>query len=151
MEEALQPGYCLARDSVHLADGVHGPFADRRGLAFRSRWTAGLDARRPRQKTDVCGHTRAIIGALAGHGVKFLDIGANGACTVPEVPPSSAERSCRPRTDDGLSCGLRRHRQDPGSDLAVDVAMHAITTVPIPSKKFARSLPGCGSDSPMLA
>ncbi|HYW48414.1 MAG TPA: hypothetical protein VE959_36460 [Bryobacteraceae bacterium] len=37
--------------------------------------------------TDVPGHTRAIIGPLAEHGVKFLDIGVNSASTPPDVPP----------------------------------------------------------------
>jgi len=37
--------------------------------------------------TDVPGHTRAIVGALAGHGIQFLDIGVNSASTPPDVPP----------------------------------------------------------------
>ncbi len=42
--------------------------------------------------TDVPGHTRAIVGPLAGHGVKFLDIGVNSASTPPDVPPSFSGR-----------------------------------------------------------
>jgi hypothetical protein len=37
--------------------------------------------------TDVPGHTRALIGPLADHGVKFLDIGVNSASTPPDVAP----------------------------------------------------------------
>ncbi len=37
--------------------------------------------------TDVPGHTRGLIPPLADQGVKFLDIGVNGGCTPPDVPP----------------------------------------------------------------
>src|SRR5580700_10358599 len=37
--------------------------------------------------TDVPGHTRGIVGPLAEHGVKLLDIGVNAASTPPDVPP----------------------------------------------------------------
>ena len=37
--------------------------------------------------TDVPGHTRGLIAPLAAHGVKFLDIGVNGASTPAELPP----------------------------------------------------------------
>jgi hypothetical protein len=37
--------------------------------------------------TDVTGHTRGLIPPLAEQGVKLLDIGPNGACTAPDVPP----------------------------------------------------------------
>lgn len=37
--------------------------------------------------TDVPGHTRGLIAPLASHGVKFLDIGVNGASRPAEVPP----------------------------------------------------------------
>src|ERR1700761_1693809 len=37
--------------------------------------------------TDVPGHTRGLIRPLADQGVKFLDIGVNGASTPAEVPP----------------------------------------------------------------
>ena len=37
--------------------------------------------------SDVPGHTRGLIAPLASQGVKFLNIGANGATVVPEVPP----------------------------------------------------------------
>ncbi len=63
--------------------------------------------------TDVTGHTRGIIPPLAEQGVKLLDIGPNGACTAPDVPPRLlVEGSRRPRPGDALSPRLRRHRQD---------------------------------------
>lgn len=37
--------------------------------------------------TDVPGHTRGLIAPLAAHGIKFLDIGVNGASRPAEVPP----------------------------------------------------------------
>jgi len=73
--------------------------------------------------TDVPGHTRAIIGPLADHGVKFLDIGVNSASTPPDVPPVFLWKA-----SDGNSLIVMYHLHDyggvvkiPGSDLAVDV------------------------------
>ena len=37
--------------------------------------------------TDVPGHTKGLVKALAAHGIKLLHIGVNGASTLPEVPP----------------------------------------------------------------
>ena len=37
--------------------------------------------------TDVPGHTRGLISPLAARGVKFLDIGVNGASMPAELPP----------------------------------------------------------------
>jgi hypothetical protein len=74
--------------------------------------------------TDVCGHTRAIVGQLAEHGVKFLDIGPNAACTVPEVPAVF-----RWKDTGGQELTMMYHAdyggivKIPGSDLAVDVDM----------------------------
>jgi Domain of unknown function (DUF5054) len=36
--------------------------------------------------SDVPGHSRGLVAPFAENGVKFLDIGVNGASTVPEVP-----------------------------------------------------------------
>ena len=72
--------------------------------------------------TDVTGHTRALIGPLAQHGVKLLDIGPNAACTAPAVPPvflwqdhSGHDLAMLYHADYG---GIVRV---PGSDLAIDV------------------------------
>jgi len=72
--------------------------------------------------TDVTGHTRALIGPLAEQGVKLLDIGPNGACTVPDVPPAFRWQDSRGREL------LMLYHLDyggivkiPGSDLAIDV------------------------------
>lgn len=37
--------------------------------------------------TDVPGHTRGIIAPLTNAGIRFLHIGVNSACPVPDVPP----------------------------------------------------------------
>src|ERR1035438_4187201 len=74
--------------------------------------------------TDVCGHTRGLIGPLAEHGVKLLDIGANAACTVPDVPPVF-----RWKNSDDHELIMLYHAdyggiiKVPGSDLAIDVEM----------------------------
>lgn len=36
--------------------------------------------------TDVPGHTKGIVKALAQHGIKLLHIGVNGASAIPELP-----------------------------------------------------------------
>src|SRR5215472_9752832 len=73
--------------------------------------------------TDVPGHTRAIIGALAGKGVTFLDIGVNSASTPPDVPPLFLWKDA---AGNSLIVMYHLHRYGgivkiPGSDLAVDV------------------------------
>ncbi len=73
--------------------------------------------------TDVPGHTRAIVGPLAEHGVKLLDIGVNSASTPPDVPPLFLWKDPA-----GNSLVMMYHLHDygdvvkvPGSDLAVDI------------------------------
>jgi Domain of unknown function (DUF5054) len=73
--------------------------------------------------TDVPGHTRAIVGPLAEHGVKFLDIGVNSASTPPDVPPIFVWKDAA-----GRSLVVMYHRHEyggvvkiPGSDLAIGV------------------------------
>ena len=73
--------------------------------------------------TDVPGHTRGIIAPLAGHGVKFLDIGVNSASTPPDVPPIFLWKD---PAGNSLIMMYHLHRYGgtvriPGSDLAVDV------------------------------
>ncbi|MGO9257863.1 MAG: DUF5054 domain-containing protein [Bryobacteraceae bacterium] len=82
--------------------------------------------------TDVPGHTRGIIGPLAEHGVKFLDIGVNSASTPPDVPPIFLWKD-----SDGHSLVMMYHLHDyggvvriPGSDLAVDVEMRGDNSGP---------------------
>ncbi len=72
--------------------------------------------------TDVTGHTRGIIPPLAAQGVKLLDIGPNGACTAPDVPPVFLWK------DPGGRALVMLYHHDyggivkvPGSDLAIDV------------------------------
>jgi Domain of unknown function (DUF5054) len=70
--------------------------------------------------SDVPGHTRGLVAPFAENGVKFLDIGVNGASTVPEVPPLFVWKEPQ-----GASLIMMYHHgyggvlQVPGSDLAV--------------------------------
>jgi len=73
--------------------------------------------------TDVPGHTRGIVGPLAEHGVKLLDIGVNSASTPPDVPPLFVWRA-----PDGSRLVVMYHHHEyggvvriPGAGLAVDM------------------------------
>ncbi len=74
--------------------------------------------------SDVVGQSRGIIGPLAAHGVKLLDIGANDICTFPDVPPLFLWQD-----PEGASLVVMYHHHYgdtvmvPGSDLAVSVQM----------------------------
>lgn len=74
--------------------------------------------------TDVPGHTRGLISPLASQGVKFLDIGVNGGCTPPEVPPLFIWKD-----SGGADLIVMYHlgyggiTVVPGSDLAIAVVM----------------------------
>ena len=86
-----------------------------------------LDRRFDRMTTgakmsDVPGHSRGLVAPLAANGVKLLDIGVNGASTVPEVPPIFVWKEPQ-----GASLIMMYHHgyggiiTVPGSDLAVAV------------------------------
>ena len=91
-------------------------------------FSQSLDRRFQRTTTgakmsDVPGHTRGIIGPLAAHGVKLLDIGVNSASTPPDVPPIF-----RWKDPGGNTLVMLYHPTSyggvikvPGSDLAIDV------------------------------
>jgi hypothetical protein len=73
--------------------------------------------------TDVPGHSRGLIGALAENGVKFLDIGVNSASTPPAVPSLFVWKDPA-----GDSLMVMYHHKEyggevqvPGSNLAVSV------------------------------
>jgi hypothetical protein len=75
--------------------------------------------------TDVPGHSRGLVGPLAAHGVKLLDIGVNSASTPPNVPPLFVWQDPQ-----GASLIMMYHHKEyggivqvPGSDLAVAVEM----------------------------
>jgi Domain of unknown function (DUF5054) len=74
--------------------------------------------------TDVPGHTRGLIGPLAAQGVKFLDIGVNGASTPAEVPPMFVWTDLK-----GASLVVMYHHEYgavahvPGSDLAIAIVV----------------------------
>jgi hypothetical protein len=72
--------------------------------------------------TDVPGHSRGLIGPLAEHGVKFLDVGVNSASTPPDVPPVFLWKDPQ-----GASLVVMYHHEYggvveiPGSDLAIAI------------------------------
>jgi len=72
--------------------------------------------------TDVTGHSRGLVGPLAENGIKFIDIGANGGCNSPELPPlfvwKDTDRNSIVTMFHPEYGGLV---QVPGSDLAVDI------------------------------
>ena len=81
--------------------------------------------------TDVPGHSRGLIGPLAAHGVKFLDIGVNDASTPPEVPPL-----CVWQDPEGASLVQMYHHsyggvvQVPNSDLAIAIEVQGDNSGP---------------------
>lgn len=82
---------------------------------------------------DVPGHTRALVRHLAAHGVKLLDIGVNGASTVPSVPAVFNWQE-----PGGASIATLYHHgyggviPIPGSDLAVVFAVRNDNSGPHP-------------------
>jgi Domain of unknown function (DUF5054) len=100
---------------------------DRSMLEGAMRISQALDRRFDKATTgakmsDVPGHTRGLVAPFAENGVKFLDIGVNGASTVPEVPPFFVWKEPQ-----GSSVTMMYHHgygavlQVPGSDLAVAI------------------------------
>jgi hypothetical protein len=81
--------------------------------------------------TDVPGHTRGLIRPLAAQGVKFLDIGVNGASTPAEVPPLFVWTDVS-----GASLVVMYHREYgavvrvPGSDLAIAIVVRGDNSGP---------------------
>ena len=96
---------------------IEGALGISRALDHRfGRVTAGA------KMSDVPGHSRGLVAPLAASGVKLLDIGVNGASTVPGVPPLFVWKE-----PEGSSVIMMYHHgyggvmQVPGSDLAVAV------------------------------
>ncbi len=81
--------------------------------------------------TDVTGHTRGLVSPLAAENVKFLDIGANGATVVADVPPLFVWKDSSGATlivmfHNGYSGVVRV----PGSDLAIAVVVRGDNSGP---------------------
>jgi hypothetical protein len=88
--------------------------------------------------TDVPGHTRAIVPALADAGVQFLDIGVNSASTPPDVPPVFVWKEPTGRS---LIVMYHLHRYGgvvkiPGSDLAIDIEVRNDNSGPHPVQQI---------------
>ncbi len=101
--------------------------------------------------TDVPGHTRGLIGPLAAQGVKFLDIGVNGASTPAEVPSLFVWTDLQ-----GASLVVMYHHEYgavarvPGSDLAIAIVVRGRQQRPPQAgrdrgdlRRFAPPIPQC--------
>ncbi|AXC14622.1 hypothetical protein ACPOL_5374 [Acidisarcina polymorpha] len=112
---------------------MEGSLAISRALDARfGRTTTGA------KMTDVPGHTRAIVPALAKHGINFLDIGVNDASTPAQVPaiflwkdPSGASLPVM------YHLGYGGTSRIPGSDLAVAIEVRGDNSGPHPPKEIA--------------
>ena len=89
--------------------------------------------------TDVPGHTRGLVTALAKHGVKFLDIGLNPVPAVPAVPqlflwkdPSGASVPVAYHRDYGGSVKV------PGSGLVVAACVRGDNSGPHTAAEIAK-------------
>ena len=86
--------------------------------------------------TDVPGHTRGLVGPLASQGVKFLDIGVNGASTPAELPALFVWTDLK-----GQSLVVMYHHEYgavtpvPGSDLAIAIVVRGTTAAPTRLKR----------------
>jgi len=89
--------------------------------------------------TDVPGHTRGLIAPLAKNGVKFLDIGVNGASRPAELPPvfvwkdsSGATLVVMYHHDYGTVLPIQ------GSDLAIAIVVHDDNSGPHTSEEITK-------------
>ncbi len=89
----LEKAICEGMISWHgCALTTHTELMDRTLLDFSLSLSEELDRRFGKKTigakmTDVPGHTRAMVPALAAHGIQYLHIGTNLASPVPDVPP----------------------------------------------------------------
>jgi Domain of unknown function (DUF5054) len=99
--------------------------------------------------TDVPGHTRGLIAPLAAQGVKFLDIGVNGASTPAELPPMFNWR-----LPGGASLAVMYHAQYggvsrvPGSDLAIAIVVRGDNKGPHTPEEIAKTYSDLGAQFP---
>jgi hypothetical protein len=99
--------------------------------------------------TDVPGHTRGLIAPLAAAGVKFLDIGVNGASTPAQLPPIFNWKS-----PGGASLAVIYHAQYsgvtrvPGSDLAIAIVVRGDNKGPHTAEEIAKTYSDLGAQFP---
>jgi Domain of unknown function (DUF5054) len=99
--------------------------------------------------TDVPGHTRGLIAPLKAQGVKFLDIGVNGASTPAELPPMFNWKS-----PGGASLAVMYHAQYsgvtrvPGSDLAIAIVVRGDNKGPHTAEEIAKTYSDLGAQFP---
>jgi hypothetical protein len=99
--------------------------------------------------TDVPGHTRGLIAPLAAEGVKFLDIGVNGASTPAELPPLFNWKD-----PTGASLVIMYHAgygsvaRVPNSDLAIAIVVRGDNKGPHTPEEIAKTYSDLGSQFP---
>jgi hypothetical protein len=120
-------------------------FMDRSMIEGALGFSRSLDQRFGRittgaKMTDVPGHSRGLVGPLAAHGVKLLDIGVNGASTAPDVPALFVWQD-----PDGASLIMMYHHKDyggvvqsPDSKFAVAVEMRGDNQGPHSGEEIAK-------------
>jgi hypothetical protein len=129
-------------------------FMDRSMIEGALGFSQSLDQRFGRttigaKMTDVPGHSRGLVGPLAAHGVKFLDIGVNDASTPPKVPPLFVWQD-----PEGASLIMMYHHgyggivQAPDSDLAVAVEMRDDNQGPHSMEEITRIYAGLRKQFP---
>ena len=89
--------------------------------------------------TDVPGHTRGLVGPLAAHGIRFLDIGVNSASRPAEVPPLFVWED-----PGGASVVVMYHHgygstvRVPGADLAIAIVVRGDNSGPHTREEIAK-------------
>ncbi len=131
---------------------------DRSAITGAIGFSKSLDRRFGRKTTgakmtDVPGHTRGLIAALAGNGVTLLDIGVNSASTAPDVPAAFVWKD-----PGGASITMLYHRLEyggvirvSGSDLAVAVEVRDDNAGPHTIEEIKKIFAGLRKEFPKAA
>lgn len=98
LEEAIRKGYIVWNAVPYT---VESEIMNRDMFGASLRLSQLLDEKYGRhtiaaKMTDVPGHTRGIVAPFYKAGIRFLHVGVNSACSVPDVPPF-----CRWRDSEG--------------------------------------------------
>jgi hypothetical protein len=99
--------------------------------------------------TDVPGHTRGVIAPLSSQGVKFLDIGVNGASTPAELPAFFTWKE-----SGGASLVVMYHAgygsvaRVPGSDLAIAIVVRGDNKGPHTLEEITKTYADLGAQFP---
>ena len=112
LEEAIRKGYIVWNAVPYT---VESEIMNRDMFGASLRLSQLLDEKYGRhtiaaKMTDVPGHTRGIVAPFYKAGIRFLHVGVNSACSVPDVPPF-----CRWRDSEGNEIVLA-YQQDYGTE-----------------------------------